>query len=42
MYERFEKVQEEGGLYRMDRPLDIPDAKPKKRRGGKGKAGSVS
>lgn len=35
MYERFEKVQEEGGLFRIDKPLPIPDAQPKKKRGGK-------
>lgn len=35
MYERFEKVQEEGGLMRVDRPMDIPDMQPKKKRGGK-------
>ena len=35
MYERFEKVKEEGGLMRIDKPLDIPDMQPKKKRGGK-------
>ena len=35
MNERFEKVQEEGGLHRIDRPLPVPDQQPKKKRGGK-------
>lgn len=35
MYERFEKIQEEGGLMRIDKPLEIPDLQPKKKRGGK-------
>ncbi len=35
MYERFEKIQEEGGLFRTDKPLPVPDQAPKKKRGGK-------
>ena len=35
LYERFEKIQEEGGLMRTEQPLPVPDAAPKKRRGGK-------
>jgi U4/U6 small nuclear ribonucleoprotein PRP31 len=35
LYERFEKIQEEGGLTRQDKPLEIPDLKPRKKRGGK-------
>ena len=35
MYERYEKIQEEGGLHRIDKPLPVPDLQPKKRRGGK-------
>jgi U4/U6 small nuclear ribonucleoprotein PRP31 len=35
MYERYEKIQEEGGLFRVDQPLPVPDQQPKKRRGGK-------
>lgn len=35
MYARFEKVQEEGGLLRVDNPLEVPDLQPKKKRGGK-------
>lgn len=35
MYERFEKIQEEGGLHRVDKPMAVPDQEPKKRRGGK-------
>ena len=35
MYERFEKIQEEGGLHRMDKPLPVPGEAPKKKRGGK-------
>jgi len=35
MYERFEKIQEEGGLARIDRPLEVPDLQPKKKRGGR-------
>lgn len=35
MYERFEKVQEEGGLMSQEKPDEIPDLQPKKKRGGK-------
>jgi len=35
IYERYEKIQEEGGLYRVDQPLPVPDLQPKKKRGGK-------
>ncbi len=34
IYERFDKIQEEGGLHRIDKPMPIPDMEPKKRRGG--------
>lgn len=33
--DRFDKVQEKGGLHRIDKPLEIPDLQPKKKRGGK-------
>lgn len=35
MYERFQKIQEEGGLMRVQQPLPVPDQQPKKKRGGK-------
>lgn len=35
IFERYEKIQEEGGLSRIDQPLPVPDQQPKKRRGGK-------
>jgi len=35
LLERFDKIQEEGGLHRIDRPLEVPDLQPKKKRGGK-------
>ena len=35
MFERFQKVQEEGGLMRTEKPMEIPDMQPKKKRGGK-------
>lgn len=35
MNDRFEKVQEEGGLMRFEKPMEIPDQQPKKKRGGK-------
>ena len=35
MYARFEKVQEQGGLMREEKPMQIPDMQPKKKRGGK-------
>lgn len=35
IFERYEKIQEEGGLHRTEQPLPVPDQAPKKRRGGK-------
>jgi U4/U6 small nuclear ribonucleoprotein PRP31 len=35
LYERFEKIQEEGGLTHQEKPLEIPDLKPRRKRGGK-------
>ena len=35
LYERFEKIQEEGGLMRTDQPMPVPDQAPAKKRGGK-------